>query len=47
MSDAWGTYLLVGNNRWKRRLIPHTVSGSHDPDKKDGLRAVAKRWTRV
>ena len=37
VSNAWGTYLLEGNNSWKRLLIPHNVAWSHDRAKKDGL----------
>ena len=37
VSNAWVTYLLVGNNSEKLLLIPHTVISSHDGMKKDGL----------
>ena len=36
VSNAWVTYLLVGNNSEKLLLIPHTVMLSHDRIKKDG-----------
>ncbi len=37
MSNAWVTYLLVGNNSEKLLLIPHKINLSHDKIKKDGL----------
>ena len=27
MSNAWTTYLKVGDNAWKRALIPNVVPG--------------------
>ena len=30
VSNAWGTYLFVGNNTAKAVLIPHNIFGLHD-----------------
>jgi hypothetical protein len=48
VSNAWITYLYVGNNSWKRLLIPHVITGIKSV-KKDGLfmKAIAYRWVRV
>ena len=37
VSNAWGTCLSVGDNSWKRLLIPHNADGSHDLTAKDLL----------
>ena len=37
VSNAWVTYLLVGNNSEKLLLIPHTVILPHGRMKKGGL----------
>ena len=44
VSNAWGTCLSVGDNSWKRLLIPHNVSGPHDLETKA---LCAERWPRV
>ena len=30
VSNAWITYLIQGDNSWKRLLIPHKRTASHD-----------------
>ena len=37
VSNAWGTCLSVGDNSWKRLLIPHNVFWPHDRNTKDLL----------
>ena len=37
VSNAWGTCLSVGDNSWKRLLIPHNVTGWHHLVTKDLL----------
>ena len=44
VSNAWGTCLSVGDNSWKRLLIPHNVSGLHGLETKA---LCAERWPRV
>ena len=38
VSNAWVTCLSEWNNIWKRRVIPHNVTGSHDPVTKGAIR---------
>ena len=38
VSNAWATCPCVGDNSWKRLLIPHNASGTHVSDAKDLLR---------
>ena len=44
VSNAWGTYLSVGDNSWKRLLIPHNTSWRHLLEVKA---LCAERWPRV
>ena len=37
VSNAWVTYPDLGDNSWKRLLIPDTLSGGHPPERKGGL----------
>ena len=38
VSNAWVTCLRVGDNSWKRLLIPHKTTGSHGPEVKGFIR---------
>ena len=44
VSNAWVTCLSVGNNIWKRMVIPHNIATPHGDAIKD---FIAERWTRV
>ena len=44
VSNAWATYLLLGNNRRKRLLIPHNIVSRHLVTIKD---FIGGRWARV
>ena len=44
VSNTWATCLSVGDNIWKRMLIPHKTTVSHGTGVKD---LSAERWARV
>ena len=35
VSNAWVTYLIQGDNDWKRSLIPHKTTAPHGAGVKD------------
>ena len=49
VSNAWITYLQVGDNSGKPELIPNKIPGTHVFGIKGGLskEALARRWIRV